>query len=250
MNIFRTASADSLSSTSSTGDLSFLPEQETHIGTRFTHPLSATRSITLTEDSSGGCGGKAWEAAELLSSYLKHRIERDEFGYETVLELGSGTGFVGLCLAALSSAKITITDLDIFVPLIQKNVELNLTKEEMERVEAEKLHWGDPLSSSIVGKLPFDLVLIADCVYLESLFDILVQTLVDLTFPTASTKETDLPATPKTEIWIAYKKRRKADKRFWTKLRKHFIIEELGGDWEEMERWRKGSLYLYRVVRK
>lgn len=42
-----------------------------------------------------------------------------------ILELGSGTGLVGLGLAFLGAKDITMTDLEGVVPLIQKNVDAN-----------------------------------------------------------------------------------------------------------------------------
>lgn len=232
-----------------------MPEQEPpRIGTRFEYRVGTDRKVVLDEDTAGGCGGKAWEAAVMLSDYLQERCAKPGAmePYKRVLELGSGTGFVGIVAASLASSpanwtpNVDITDLDIFVPLISHNVDLNLTGDERDRVSAKALHWGDPLSDDIRSKLPYDLILLADCVYLESLFDILVSSLCDLT-------EHELQNEPpegakKTEIWIAYKKRRKADKRFWTKLGKKFEYKEVT-DFAAMEGFKKGSLYLYRVTR-
>ena len=54
-----------------------------------------------------------------------------------------------------------------------------------------------------------ELIVAADCVYLESTFSALVQTLAD-----ASDEST--------EILFCYQKRRKADRRFFALLRKQF----------------------------
>jgi hypothetical protein len=248
MNIFRTASSGSLSSqASSIGDLAtIVPDQEpSRIGTRFTYAVGE-RTIVLAEDTGSGCGGKAWEAAVLMCDYLQWRASGME-QYQKVLELGSGTGFVGIVALGSSSSwkpHVTITDLDIFVPLIEQNVELNLAPEERSRTLPAALHWGEPLSETIKAQLPCDLILLSDCVYLESLFDMLVDTLCDLTAADC------VPGNEsRTEIWIAYKKRRKADKRFWTKLGKKFHCQEVT-DFPAMGQYRKGSLYLYRVERK
>jgi len=62
-----------------------------------------------------------------------------------------------------------------------------------------------------------DLILAADCVYFEPAFPLLVQTLSEL-------------SDSKTEILFSYKKRRKADKRFFTILKKKFTWEKVTDD--------------------
>ena len=58
-----------------------------------------------------------------------------------------------------------------------------------------------------------DMILAADCVYFEPAFPLLVSTLVALV---------PLPPERAPEVLFCYKKRRKADKRFFALLRKHF----------------------------
>lgn len=61
-----------------------------------------------------------------------------------------------------------------------------------------------------------DVVLAADCVYLEAAFPLLEKTLLDLT---------DVKNPP--VILMSYKKRRKADARFFKAMRKHFKFHEV-----------------------
>ena len=58
-----------------------------------------------------------------------------------------------------------------------------------------------------------DLILAADCVYFEPAFPLLVSTLAALVPP---------PPERAPEVLFCYKKRRKADKRFFALLKKHF----------------------------
>ena len=58
-----------------------------------------------------------------------------------------------------------------------------------------------------------DIVLAADCVYFEPAFPLLVSTLATLIPP---------PPEPAPEVLFCYKKRRKADKRFFALLKKYF----------------------------
>ena len=68
--------------------------------------------------------------------------------------------------------------------------------------------------------LPYDLIVAADCTYLESTYDLLISTLIHLT-----TSATGIPT--RTEVLLASKKRRRADKTFWIKLKKKFIITDV-----------------------
>lgn len=101
---------------------------------------------------------------------------------------------------------------------MEKNIILN---ELEDTVKAEVLNWGDELpeyaSASATNKdKKIDLVLAADCVYLEAAFPLLEKTLLDLT-------EGDKNPL----ILMSYKKRRKADARFFKHMKKSFKFEEV-----------------------
>ncbi|KAF8845623.1 hypothetical protein BDN67DRAFT_961214 [Paxillus ammoniavirescens] len=170
---------------------------------------SATVQITLKVDASPGCGGIAWPAGEVLANYLTIRGE----GYckgRSILELGSGTGLVGLVAAALGG-DVWITDQAPLLDIMRANVRLNHLESS---IAISELNWGEALSSEIPRP---DMILAADCVYFEPAFPLLVDTLSKL-------------ATERTEILFCYKKRRKADKRFFTLLKKHFSWKEIEDD--------------------
>lgn len=46
--------------------------------------------------------------------------------HKRVIDLGSGTGVVGLATAVLGAEFVKLTDLDAFRPLMQKNLEENM----------------------------------------------------------------------------------------------------------------------------
>ncbi|EPQ59520.1 hypothetical protein GLOTRDRAFT_55609, partial [Gloeophyllum trabeum ATCC 11539] len=165
--------------------------------------------IFLNVDASPGCGGLAWPAGEVLASYLARR-GRGSLAGKTVLELGSGTGLVGL-VAGLLGGKTWITDQLPLLEIMKTNININKLAC---CVEAAELNWGEPIPDSIPW--PPDLILAADCVYFEPAFPLLVETL------------SELVSDPRTEVLFCYKKRRKADKRFFTLLRKKFTWEEAG----------------------
>ncbi|WFC93796.1 Protein-lysine N-methyltransferase efm6 [Malassezia brasiliensis] len=74
---------------------------------------------------------------------------------------------------------------------------------------------GEPIPSDIPPKP--DVLLLADCVYREEAFQPLVDTMVAL-------------STPHTEILFSYHKRRRADKRFFAMLKKHFTYTHVEDD--------------------
>jgi len=93
---------------------------------------------------------------------------------------------------------------------------------------------GTPLPASIPTEP--DLILAADCVYFEPAFPLLVKTL------------SALARSPKTEILFCYKKRRKADKRFFALLKKEFVWR-IVDDSRHKENAREG-IYLYSLSKK
>ncbi|KAH7578960.1 Lysine methyltransferase [Nakaseomyces glabratus] len=205
-----------------------------------------------------GCGGKVWIAGELLCEFileksrdgelLKDWINDDSVSFGNVLELGSGTGLVGLCVGLVTKeqsqrmVKTYITDIDQLVPLMEKNVELNLIDQQ---VFAKELLWGEalpiefaPVKTGQATTSSLDLVLAADCVYLEKAFPLLEKTLLDLT-------ECDNPPV----ILMAYRKRRKADKHFFQKIRKNFNVIVIN-DFKNYDQYLKQRTHLFQLVRK
>jgi predicted nicotinamide N-methyase len=158
-----------------------------------------------------------------------------------VLELGSGTGLVGLvagfcgarvyitdqACARLSLSKvlrfITVSNSRPLMPIMERNIALNNLQA---NVTAAELDWYVSEPPPGPGSVPFrskplpehlpqpDIVLAADCVYFEPAFPLLVATLASLV---------PLPhSTASPEVLFCYKKRRKADKRFFSILKKQF----------------------------
>ncbi|ESK93785.1 hypothetical protein Moror_1065 [Moniliophthora roreri MCA 2997] len=186
-------------------------------------------SITLAVDASPGCGGVVWPAAQILSSYLFRKGPAYLRG-RNVLELGSGTGLVGLIAAMLDARHVWVTDQAPLLDIMEKNVAMNsLTS----KCTVAELDWGTPVPATIPAP---DMVLAADCVYFEPAFPLLIQTLCEL-------------GGEKTEILFCYKKRRKADKRFFSLLKKKFIWQEIMDD-PHRQIYSRESIILIRVTRK
>ncbi|KAF9076505.1 putative methyltransferase-domain-containing protein [Rhodocollybia butyracea] len=171
---------------------------------------TGTISISLRLDASPGCGGIVWPAGQILSNYLIKKGPAYLQG-KRVVELGSGTGLVGLTAASLGANKVWITDQKPLLNIMQQNLSMNSLERNCSVAE---LDWGTSIPHMIS---PPDLILAADCVYFEPAFALLVQTL-------------DALATKETDILFCYKKRRKADKRFFGLLKKLFSWEEVMDD--------------------
>ncbi|XP_037703084.1 EEF1A lysine methyltransferase 3 isoform X1 [Choloepus didactylus] len=100
-----------------------------------------------------------------------------DFRGKKVIELGAGTGIVGI-LAALQGGDVTITDLPLALEQIQGNVQANMPAGDRAQVRA--LSWG---IDQHVFPRDYDLVLGADIVYLEPTFPLLLGTLQHLCGP-------------------------------------------------------------------
>ncbi|KAG8834578.1 hypothetical protein FRC17_008247 [Serendipita sp. 399] len=187
--------------------------------------------LQLLVDASPGCGGIAWPAGEVLSNYLVHRGPNHLVG-KHVLELGSGTGLVGLVAAKLGASKVIITDQFPLLDMMNQNVILNGLGDLVVPME---LDWGNELPQ--LGRI--DVILAADCVYFEPSFPLLVETL------TALSKS----ASQNVEILFCYKNRRKADKRFFTLLKKKFTWLDVDHD-PQSASYRREGISLLRLTSK
>ncbi|EED84419.1 predicted protein [Postia placenta Mad-698-R] len=194
---------------------------------------SETVSITLAVDASPGCGGIAWPAGEVLSRYIARKGPA-YFKDKTVLELGSGTGLVGLVAAKLGAPRVWLTDQAPLLATMRRNTALNGLAPP---VRVAELNWGAPLPL-----LPRpDVVLAADCVYFEPAFPLLVRTLAALV-------PRDAPG-PDADVLFCYKKRRKADRRFFALLRKEFTWTEVLDD-PDRDVYAREAISLLRLSRR
>jgi len=117
-----------------------------------------------------------------------------------VIELGCGTGCVGLIVAVLG-ADVVLTDRLPLIPLITQNIENNNLQH---RVKAHTLEWGEDVS---LLDPPFDIVIMSDVVAVtySDTYPLLIQTLLAI-------------ASPSTLIILAYEKRDLKDITFFQML--------------------------------
>ncbi|XP_019349619.2 protein N-lysine methyltransferase METTL21D [Alligator mississippiensis] len=133
-------------------------------------------ALVLAQGGGGGPGAVVWDAALVLAKFLERG--RPALRRRAVLELGAGTGAVGIMAASLG-ADVTVTDLEELQDLLKLNIETNkhlLTGS----IQAKVLKWGEDVTAFLP---PPDYILMADCIYYEESLEPLLKTLKDLSGP-------------------------------------------------------------------
>ncbi|KAM9361620.1 EEF1A lysine methyltransferase 3-like [Symphorus nematophorus] len=123
-----------------------------------------------------GVAAPVWEAALHLCNYLEHQSV--ELRGKRIIELGAGTGVVGI-LAARLGAVVTLTDLPLALPQLQFNVSANMPSSgwPTSLPTVLPLSWGE---DHMNFPSDWDLVLCADIIYLPDTYSLLVETLAHL----------------------------------------------------------------------
>ncbi|KAF9025285.1 hypothetical protein CPC16_002665 [Podila verticillata] len=211
----------------------------------------------------GGVGSTIWDAAIVLSKYLEKSklYAASKEKSIKVLELGSGTGIVGLAVARLMSAKgipgtVVLTDKESVVPLLQKNALKNVSKGV--KVMAQVLDWEvisgikaidakesaeestkvEVGSVASVESTPFvnmdwDLVILSDCIWVPGLYASLVGTIETLV------------TMPATQLLIAFEKRNFSEEmEFFAKLGKTYRFRDIKPE-EQDDNWQSEDIYLF-----
>ncbi|CAN0020282.1 unnamed protein product, partial [Heterosigma akashiwo] len=154
--------------------------------------------LTVLQDVNGetfktSLANTVWEAGWFLNRYFQEKslFPPGYFVGKSALELGSGTGVVGMTLALLG-AEVTLTDLAEALPILRANVEFNFGEKGPRSSEhegdsyaapsgitvpeVEELAWGEPLSDVITGQ-HWDIVIGADIIYNPTHFEALASSL-------------------------------------------------------------------------
>ena len=90
-----------------------------------THTQPPPREIEIRSEASGATGGKVWHAAGVLADVLKERTTAGA-APQTILELGSGTGYLAMRLAAagVRGTRVIATD----VPERMRSIGFNVSR--------------------------------------------------------------------------------------------------------------------------
>ncbi|KAK4518445.1 uncharacterized protein ATC70_008663 [Mucor velutinosus] len=127
--------------------------------------------VCIREDAVQSIARHVWDCGLGMCQFLSEsKLDRK---YNTMLELGSGTGLVGIYAAELLSPKrVYLTDLPDALEIMQQNVDLmSHTKVE---VLVKELSWGPEKQNQYSD---VDLVLLTDVLYNQGSHDLLLATL-------------------------------------------------------------------------
>jgi SAM-dependent methyltransferase len=157
-----------------------------------------------------------------MCDYLNQLVCQQEidFNHNVILELGSGTGLVGIYAAQLLAPKqVYLTDLEDALQIMRQNADL--VQDKKCEMIVEELAWGpdaDPRYNHV------DLVLLTDVLYNQSSHDVLLDTLSWL-------------LKPGTKALLAYKERNPDERAFFTKVKErgfecNFVNNDHNALWE------------------
>ncbi|XP_067848031.1 EEF1A lysine methyltransferase 3-like [Heptranchias perlo] len=155
---------------SNTGDHSPSVDFEEKLYEFSGHPLK----ITTFKGAYIGVSAFVWEPGLVLCRYFED--EKINFTGKKVLELGSGTGIVGI-LAVLLGGDVTMTDRAYVLKQIEHNVSANIPVTSRHRSKIRALAWGTDQNNFPTD---FDIILGSDIVYNPSQFPGLIQTLLHI----------------------------------------------------------------------
>ncbi|XP_067851839.1 EEF1A lysine methyltransferase 3-like [Heptranchias perlo] len=130
--------------------------------------------ISQSSDSQLGTSSFIWDAGLALCQYFEE--ERIKFSGMKVIELGAGTGIVGI-LAVLLGGDVTITDQPNVLKQIEHNVAASIPTSCRNRVNVRALSWG---LDHVQFPTDYDFILGGEIVYMSKTYSFLLKTLQHL----------------------------------------------------------------------
>ncbi|XP_046447702.1 protein N-lysine methyltransferase METTL21D-like [Daphnia pulex] len=209
------------------------------------HVSSSNECLEILQHTVGDVGCVVWDAALVLGAYLDHMNETEQKPMKNlkILELGSGTGFVGLVAAAMGGDCL-ITDLPEMIPLMKRNISKNAASLKGAH-SAKAFEWGSDISSIVPNSNEgFHIVLAADCIYYKESLDAFVKTLEDLS--------SHCNGGVKTEIYISYEDRESEEKKsliydFFEKIKKTCNIFKIPFE-DYREDFRCEDIHIFKIT--
>ncbi|XP_025048469.1 EEF1A lysine methyltransferase 3 isoform X1 [Alligator sinensis] len=187
-----------------------------------------TASLVFPSDMSPSTHATLSSMPQALALCQYFEEQQLDFRGKQVIELGAGTGIVGI-LATLLGGDVTLTDLPLTLEQLRENVARNVPAEHMARAHIRALSWGLDHEQFPSG---YDVILGADIIYLRDTYPLLLRTLQHLSGPSST-------------IYLASKMRQEhgTAEFFETLLPRHFACELVQRDEQE-------NISIYRVTRR
>ena len=143
--------------------------------------VSSEHATEASGSADGLCtASTVWDAGIVLAAHLRRPPSEVGSGGRC-LDLGSGTGIVGLAAASSGVfSRVVLTDLPSVVPLLERNVAANLRRCAA-AVEVLPLRWDDEGAlRSVSERGPFDLIVGGDLLYRQQVVEPLLGALCAL----------------------------------------------------------------------
>ena len=142
-------------------------------------PLIVKQNFTL------GKGGIFWDGSYFISKYLLSNLFIENSKIKTILELGAGTALPSLVSLVKNNYTVVTTDTPKLIPMINEIMELNKKNFNKEAKSfVTDLSWEKKEDIEKVKKLnenkPFDVIIGSELVYLDDLFDDLINVIRNL----------------------------------------------------------------------
>ncbi|XP_055496920.1 EEF1A lysine methyltransferase 3-like [Leucoraja erinacea] len=133
-----------------------------------------TLTITLFKYPKLGVASFVWAPGIVLCQYFDD--EKINFAGKKIIELGSGTGIVGI-MAVLLGGDVTFTDRPYVLQQIERNIADNIPSDSRHRAKVGALMWGTDQENYPAD---FDIVLGSDIIYSPTQVPGLLKTLTHL----------------------------------------------------------------------
>ena len=136
-------------------------------------PLIVKQNFTL------GKGGIFWDGSYFISKYLLSNVFNNNSNIKNILELGAGTSLPSMISLLKGNFTVVTTDIPKLIPQINEIMELNKKNfNKQSKSIITELSWEKKEDIEKVQKFmdnkPFDLIIGSELVYLDDLFDDLI----------------------------------------------------------------------------
>eukprot|EP00030_Apusomonadida_sp_AF-17_P006105 a677635_58.p2 GENE.a677635_58~~a677635_58.p2 ORF type:complete len:246 (-),score=69.81 a677635_58:62-772(-) len=137
-------------------------------------------TLSIVEDDNGGVATLVWQAVMLQCRWFERA--GTSFAGKRVVELGSGTGFVGIYVAKRGAAHVFLTDID--APKVLAVLEENVAANDVGAATTVRpLDWRNRDDcATIPGGAP-DVIIVCECIYNGRMHEDLIATIKALTGP-------------------------------------------------------------------